>query len=92
MKRIKKISKLNTFKNNVLFFDVPIFCKSKMRRQFFGDLFATKYLSEFYDEITRFSKKLKNKLYIKPKYSIQNNNNNVFYNEIIYELILRQEN
>ena len=72
---IKKI-KLNSNKTNVLFFDLPPESYDQtMRRQFFGDFFATSFfLSEAYDEITELAKSLNFKLFIKPKYSILKNN------------------
>ena len=81
---IKKI-KLNSNKTNVLFFDLPPESYDQtMRRQFFGDFFATSFfLSEAYDEITELAKSLNFKLFIKPKYSILKNNSNKFYKSII---------
>ena len=88
---IKKISLVNTFKN-IIIFDVPIFSVNKnLQGHFTPDLFnTTKYLSEFYNEIIDLVKNDRIKLYIKPKYSIQNNKSSVFYNEIIYQLNLNK--
>ena len=84
---LKKISLENSYKN-IIIFDLPTESVSTtLKRHFTGDLFcSSKYLSEFYNEIIDIVKKSKTRLYIKPKYSIQNKKSNAFYNKIINKL------
>ena len=88
---LKKISLKSKIKN-IIIYDLPIESHTTtLKRHFTGDLFcSSNYLNDFYDEIIKLATNCKVKLYIKPKYSIQNKMLNNFYEKIIHKLKLNK--